>query len=108
MKVQIQTITLAYLDAARFRKAWDSLCSRRHLLRRKSLGPVHSEQPQVAAALVNQGWLKRHGRTRQRRHARFVMLPLPWARHIRHSRRRALSKVFLAEPRWPYLLRCFL
>ncbi len=74
---QIQTIAPAYPDAARFRRARDSSCSRQRLLRRKSLGPVHSERLRVAAALVDRGWLERRGRMRQHRHARSVMLPLP-------------------------------
>jgi hypothetical protein len=74
---QIQTIAPAYLDAARFRRVWDSSCSRQRLLRRKSLGPVHSERLRVAAVLVDLGWPERRGRMRQRRHAPSVLLPLP-------------------------------
>jgi phospholipase C len=57
-------------------RARDSSYSRRRLLRRRSLGPVHSERFQVAAAVVDLGWLGKRGRMRQRRRARSVLLPL--------------------------------
>jgi excisionase family DNA binding protein len=52
---QIAGSRIRYPDAARFRRARDSSCSRQRLLRRKLLGPVHSERLRVAAALVDLG-----------------------------------------------------
>lgn len=47
-----------------FKGVRDSSCSRQRFLRRKSLGPVHLEQPRVAAALEDLGWPERPGRMR--------------------------------------------
>ena len=74
---QNHTVAPAYPNAARFRTAPDSSYSPQRLLRRKSLGTVHSKRLRFAAALVDPGSLERPGRMRQRRHARSVMPPLP-------------------------------
>src|SRR5208337_305284 len=89
-------------------RARGSSCSRQRLLRRKSSGLVHSEWLRVPTALAGLGWRERLGHKRPRRHARSAMLPLPLARHIPHSQRKDLSKVFSGGPTWRDPPRCFL
>ena len=67
----------SHFQAARFRRARDSLCSRRRLLRRKSSSPVHSELLRVVTALADPGWPERRVRMRQRLHVQCLMHSLP-------------------------------